>query len=127
MEFVDRADAGRRLDARLAERLDLSGDAVVVAGLPRGGVAVAFEVARALGAPLDVIVVRKLGVPFRPELALGAVGEGDVLVLNEDVFHWAHVSAVELAEIERRGRAEVERRARRFRHDRARLPLAGRT
>ena len=73
MRFADRVDAGQRL----AERLDrLRGEDVVVLGLPRGGVPVAFEVARALDAPLDVIVVRKLGVPFQPELAMGAVGEG---------------------------------------------------
>jgi len=72
MRFADRADAGRRL----AESLRfLAGQDVVVVGLPRGGVPVAFEVARALGAPLDVIVVRKLGVPFEPELGMGAVGE----------------------------------------------------
>ena len=68
MVFANRADAGRRLAARL---LDLRDKRVVVLGLPRGGVPVAFEVARALGAPLDVIVVRKLGVPFQPELGHG--------------------------------------------------------
>ncbi|HUK68250.1 MAG TPA: phosphoribosyltransferase family protein, partial [Streptosporangiaceae bacterium] len=72
MILADRADAGRRLAARLQ---DLRDRRVVVLGLPRGGVPVAFEVARALGAPLDVIIVRKLGVPFQPELAMGAVGE----------------------------------------------------
>ncbi|MDD7965439.1 phosphoribosyltransferase family protein [Actinomycetospora lemnae] len=124
MGFIDRVDAGRQLAGALQH---LRTEDVVVLGLPRGGVPVAAEVARVLGAPLDVIVVRKLGVPFQPELALGAVGEGDVLVLNERIFHWAHVSEAELAEIERRGRGEVERRARRFRRDRARLPLSGRT
>jgi putative phosphoribosyl transferase len=124
MPFIDRLDAGRRLAGRLRQ---LRGDDVVVLGLPRGGVPVAFEVARALGAPLDVIFVRKLGVPFQPELAMGAVGEGEVLVLNEPVVRRARVSGAELAEIERRARAEVDRRACRFRHDRPRLPLTGRT
>ena len=82
MVFADRDDAGRRLAARLGH---LRGEPVVVLGLPRGGVPVAFEVARALGAPLDVIVVRKLGVPFQPELGMGAVGEDGVRVINPDV------------------------------------------
>lgn len=129
MPFTDRVDAGRRLAARLRQ---LRGEDVVVLGLPRGGVPVAFEVARALDAPLDVIVVGKLGVPVRPDRrnrspAMGAVGEGDVRVLNEPVVQQTHVSGTELAEIERRARAEVERRAQLFRHDRPPLPLAGRT
>ena len=82
MPFIDRADAGRRL-ATLLEHL--RGPDVVVVGLPRGGVPVAFEVARALGAPLDVIVVRKLGVPFQPELGMGAIGEGGARVVDERV------------------------------------------
>ena len=75
MVFADRDDAGRRLAARLGH---LRGEPIVVLGLPRGGVPVAFQVARALGAPLDVIIVRKLGVPFQPELGMGAVGEDGV-------------------------------------------------
>lgn len=77
--FDDRGDAGRQLAQRLAQ---LSGKAVVVLGLPRGGVPVAFEVAKSLQAPLDVLVVRKLGVPFQPELAFGAIGEDGVRVLT---------------------------------------------
>ena len=80
MSFLDRADAGRRLAALLEH---LRGPDVVVVGLPRGGVPVAFEVARALGAPLDVIVVRKLGVPFQPELGMGAIGEGGARVVDQ--------------------------------------------
>jgi putative phosphoribosyl transferase len=99
---------------------------VVVLGLPRGGVPVAFEVARALQVPLDVIVVRKLGVPFQPELAMGAVGEGGLLVVNERVVCGAHISEAELTETARRARAEVEQRARRFRGDRPAMSLAGR-
>jgi putative phosphoribosyl transferase len=122
--FVDRVDAGRRLAARLRH---LRGADLVVLGLPRGGVPVAAEVARALGAPLDVIIVRKLGVPSRPELAMGAVGEDGVLVVNERVVRAVSVGEVAFVGVERREREEVRRRARRFRGDRARLPLAGRT
>lgn len=82
MMFIDRIDAGRRLGARLGH---LRGADVVVLGLPRGGVPVAFEVARALDAPLDVIVVRKLGVPFQPELGMGAIGEDGVRVIDEEI------------------------------------------
>jgi putative phosphoribosyl transferase len=122
--FRDRLDAGRRLAVRLRH---LRGESVVVLGLPRGGVPVAAEVARALDAPLDVIVVRKLGVPFQPELAMGAVGEDGALVVNERVVRRVHVSEVEFAEAELRERAEVERRALRFRGDQPRLGLDGRT
>ena len=79
MAFADRSEAGRRLAASLAE---FAGQDVVVLGLPRGGVVVAAEVADALGAPLDVIVVRKLGFPSQPELAMGAIGEGGAKVVN---------------------------------------------
>jgi putative phosphoribosyl transferase len=122
--FVDRVDAGRRLAERLRH---LRGEDVVVLGLPRGGVSVAAEVARALDASLDVIVVRKLGVPSRPELAMGAVGEDGVLVVNERVVRGVHASEVEFAEVERREGEEVQRSARRFRGERAGLLLAGRT
>jgi putative phosphoribosyl transferase len=105
----------------------LAGRDVVVLGLPRGGVPVAAEVARALGAPLDVVLVRKLGLPRRPELAMGAVGEDGVVVLNEDVLEAARVDEATLAEVERRERAELERRARQLRGDRPRLSLEGRT
>jgi putative phosphoribosyl transferase len=124
MSFVDRVDAGRRLGERLGH---LRAEAPVVVGLPRGGVPVAFEVARALGAPLDVIVVRKLGVPFQPELAMGAIGEGGVRVLNDEIVRLARVKPGELAHVEARERVELERRVRRFRGDRPRVPLAGRT
>ncbi len=124
MTFIDRADAGRRLAARLQP---LRGEAVVVLGLPRGGVPVAYEVARALDAPLDVIVVRKLGVPFQPELGAGAIGEDGVRIINEEVIHVAGVSASQLDEVEARERAELERRVRRFRGDRPRVALKGRT
>ncbi|HEX4658957.1 MAG TPA: phosphoribosyltransferase family protein [Streptosporangiaceae bacterium] len=124
MMFDDRVDAGRRLGARLRHLRD---EPVVVLGLPRGGVPVAAEVARALGAPLDVIVVRKLGVPFQPELGMGAVGEDGVRVINPEIVRAAGVSADELAAAEARERAEVARRARRYRGQRPRAALAGRT
>lgn len=123
MVFDDRVDAGRRLGARLAH---LRGEPVVVLGLPRGGVPVAAEVARALGAPLDVIVIRKLGVPFQPELGMGAVGEGGFQVINREIVHAAGVTAAELAAVRARERAEVTRRARRYRRGRERIPLDGR-
>src|SRR5271166_5319552 len=97
MLFTDRADAGRRLAARLEH---LRGEPVVVLGLPRGGVPVALEVAAALDAPLDVIVVRKLGVPFQPELGMGAIGEGGVRVLNAEVVRLAGVTSDDLAGVE---------------------------
>jgi putative phosphoribosyl transferase len=122
--FADRADAGRRLAARLEY---LRGEPVVVPGLPRGGVPVALEVARVLGAPLDVIVVRKLGVPFQPELAMGAVGEDGVLVLNCEVVRLARVAADELAAVQAHEQAQVDARAARYRVRRPREPLAGRT
>jgi putative phosphoribosyl transferase len=124
MPFLDRAEAGRRLAALLGH---LSGEDVVVLGLPRGGVPVAAEVARALGAPLDLILVRKLGVPVQPELALGAIGEGGVRIINPDVVSITGVTDAEIAMVEARERAELVRRARRFRGDRPRVPLAGRT
>jgi putative phosphoribosyl transferase len=124
MPFFDRAEAGRRLAALLGH---LRGEDVVVLGLPRGGVPVAAEVARALGAPLDVILVRKLGVPVQPELALGAIGEGGVRIINPDVVEVTGVTGTEIAVVEARERAELERRAQRFRGGRPPVPLAGRT
>ncbi len=124
MPFVDRVEAGRRL-AELLEPLRDAG--IVVLGLPRGGVPVAFEVARALRAPLDVIVVRKLGVPFQPELAMGAVGEEGIEVVNDQIVRLAGISADAFAAVEQRERAEVAKRASRFRGGRPRVPLAGRT
>ncbi|WP_285786181.1 phosphoribosyltransferase family protein [Microbispora sp. NBRC 16548] len=123
--FLDRHDAG----VRLADEMRGRGGAedVVVLGLPRGGVPVAYEVAQTLGAPLDVIVVRKLGVPYQPELGFGAVGEGGVVVVNRDVVRLANLSQAEMSAVEERERAEVERRARRFRGHRPPTDLTGRT
>jgi putative phosphoribosyl transferase len=121
--FADRADAGRRLAGLLAH---LRGEPVVVLGLPRGGVPVAHEVALALGAPLDLIVVRKLGVPDQPELAMGAVGEGGVVVINPEVVRQSGVPGAEVATARDREQAEVAARAARYRTSRPREPLAGR-
>jgi putative phosphoribosyl transferase len=105
----------------------LRDEQVVVLGLPRGGVPVAFEVAQALGAPLDVIVVRKLGVPFHPELGMGAIGEDGARVLNDEVIRMARIGPEELGQVEERERVELDRRAKAYRHGRPRIPLEGRT
>ncbi|MFF1905558.1 alpha/beta family hydrolase [Kitasatospora sp. NPDC058218] len=122
--FTDRTDAGRRLAALLGH---LRGPGTVVVALPRGGVPVAAEVAAALGAPLDICVIRKLGVPHQPELGMGAIGEDDVRVLNDQVIRLAGVTPGQLAEVEVRERAELERRARRYRGGRPPADLRGRT
>ncbi|WP_067893798.1 phosphoribosyltransferase family protein [Nocardia vaccinii] len=123
MLFIDRGDAGRRLAVPLQS---LHAEDIVALGIPRGGVPVAFEVATALGAPLDVIPVRKLGVPHQPELAFGAVGE-DVRVINEFIVQQAQLTADEMASVERRERDELTRRTARFRHRHPRIPVVGRT
>ena len=122
--FDDRVDAGRRLGECLAS---FRGQDVVVLGVPRGGVPVAFEVAKALQAPLDVLVVRKLGVPFQPELGFGAIGEGGVRVINDCVVHEVELSEQDMARAETEQRAEVQRRCERFRRGHDRISLAGRT
>ena len=124
MQFADRVDAGKRLAATLQH---LAGESVVVLGLPRGGVPVALEVALALNAPLDVIVVRKLGVPWHPELAMGAIGEGGARVINTEIVGRAQVTPQELADEEERERIELQRRAERYRGSRPRVSLVGRT
>ncbi|MFH7594145.1 phosphoribosyltransferase family protein [Streptomyces racemochromogenes] len=123
MFFPDRTAAGRLLAGEVA-RLGLARP--VVLGLPRGGVPVAAEVARVLGAPLDVIVVRKLGVPFQPEVAFGAIGEGGVRVLDRETVRAARLEERDCERVEEAERAELERRPARYRRDRERTPLAGR-
>src|SRR5271166_2877331 len=123
MLFRDRIDAGRQLAARLQH---LAGPEVVVLGLPRGGVPVAAEVADALGAPLDIIVVRKLGASFQPEFAMGALGEDGVRVMNPEALGLADATSGELAVTEQRERQEIARRAVRYRGGRERLALDGR-
>ena len=124
MRFMDRTDAGQAL-ARSLEHL--RGTDLVVLGLPRGGVPVAFEVAKALAAPLDVIVVRKLGVPYQPELAMGAIGEGDIKVSNDDVIRRGGITPQEIAAVEQRERADLVQQAQRFRLGRPNVDVAGRT
>lgn len=121
--FQDRTDAGHQLARQLEHLRD---DQVVVVGLPRGGVPVAAEIARYLEAPLDVILVRKLGLPFQPELAMGAIGEDDVRVLNADLIDDIGITDSELARVEAHERNELQRRAERYRAGRERIPLAGR-
>jgi putative phosphoribosyl transferase len=121
--FHDRQDAGRRLAARLEE---LREQRPVVVGLARGGVPVAFEVARALGAPLDVTVVRKLGAPIQPELGIGAIGEGGVRVLNDELVLALAVEPGELEAIAAREQAELERRQRLYRRGRPSVSVNGR-
>ena len=99
----------------------------MILGLPRGGVPVALEVAKALDAPLDVILVRKLGVPIQPELAMGAIGEDGARYINDDVVRLAHVSPGELRGVEERETIELQRRGERFRGSRQRQSLTGRT
>jgi putative phosphoribosyl transferase len=123
VSFHDRADAGRRLADRLTAWQD---EDVVVLGLPRGGVPVAAEVAVVLRAPLDVVVVRKLGVPFHHELAMGAVGEGGVLVIDESVVRSAGLDRGDVDDVAARERLELERRSALFRGARDRVPVAGR-
>jgi putative phosphoribosyl transferase len=122
--FADRRDAGRRLGEALRSR---AGPDVVVVGLPRGGVPVAYAIAQALNAPLDVIVVRKLGLPSRPEFGVGAIGEGGARIVDADVVRRARMTEDELAAVEQTERAELLRRVQRFRGDRPPLSLDGRT
>jgi putative phosphoribosyl transferase len=122
--FADRRDAGRQLGEALRSR---AGPDVVVVGLPRGGVPVAYAIAQALNAPLDVIVVRKLGLPSRPEFGVGAIGEGGVRIVDADVVRRARMTEDELAVVEQTERAELQRRVQRFRGDRPPLSLDGRT
>ncbi|MBB4790898.1 putative phosphoribosyl transferase [Streptomyces nodosus] len=121
---MDRLEAGRLLGERLCHLRD---EDVVVLGLPRGGVPVAAEVAEALGAPLDVCLVRKLGVPYQPELGMGALGEDGVRVINDAVVREARVTPEELARVERNEREVLERRGRRYRGGRAPVRVDGRT
>jgi predicted phosphoribosyltransferase len=113
IRFADRRDAGRRLAGRLARYAD-RGD-VVVLGLPRGGMPVAAEVAAALNAPLDVFLVRKLGVPGHEELAMGAIASGGVRVLNDDVLQAARIPVDELDAITARERRALEEREHTYR------------
>jgi predicted phosphoribosyltransferase len=123
--FADRRHAGRALAEHLSayrSRAD-----VVVLGLPRGGVPVAFEVATALKAPLDVLIVRKLGVPGHRELAMGAIASGGVRVVNDELVRMLGIGDDDIEETTLRERAELERREQKYRRGRQALALEGRT
>jgi len=122
--FEDRADAGRRLAGSLARYRD---EAPTVLALPRGGVPVGYEISRSLGAPLDVIVARKLGAPDQPELGVGAVAPGGVRVLNTAAVRALGISKDYLDRVTKREMAEVERRLRHFRGNRPEPEIRGRT
>jgi len=122
--FRDRHDAGRKLAEALSEYADRSG--VIVLGLPRGGVPVAHEVAKALGAPMDIFMVRKLGMPGREEFALGAIASGGVQVLNEDAIEELNVSDSTVAKIAAAEQAELERREMTLREGAVAEPVEGR-
>ncbi|MDP8970289.1 MAG: phosphoribosyltransferase [Actinomycetota bacterium] len=124
MRFKDRLEAGRQLAAEL-RRAKLV-DPVILA-LPRGGVPVGFEVARSLDAPLDVVVVRKIGAPFQPELGVGAVAEGGDALLDEDALQRLGLTREDLEETIAAERAELERRLLRYRGDRPAVPVEGRS
>ena len=123
--FADRSEAGRVLAGQLAAYRNRAD--VIVLGLPRGGVPVAFEVARALRVPLDVFIVRKLGVPGYPELAMGAIASGGVSVLNDDVVRDVGVSADQIREVAAIEQRELYRRERAYRGHAAPVSLLGRT
>lgn len=124
MRFRDRTEAGRRL----ADHCDhLRGESPVVLALPRGGVPVAAEVADRLGAPLDVLVVRKLGLPRQPELGVGAVGEGGTTVWNRDLLGQLGLGPDDLREVTDREGTEVDRRVARYRGRDRGVDVAGRT
>ncbi len=126
MPFIDRIDAGRQLAKALASYKDKR---PVVLALPRGGVPVAAEVASALDAPLDLILVRKIGVPFQPELAMGAVVDGaePVVVRNDEVIALTGVDEQEFSKIRDQELAEIERRRKKYLGNRPHPELAGHT
>ena len=124
MRFLDRHDAGRRLAAALSA---LAPADAVILGLPRGGVPVAREIARALRAPLDILAVRKLGAPGNPEFGVGAIAEGDVVVVREEAARRVGLVGAALEEAIRRERTELDRRVARYRGERPAVGLGGST
>ena len=125
MRFRDRKEAGRLLAEKLKDYANRSD--VIVLALPRGGLPVAFEVAKALKAPLDVLIVRKLGVPNQPELAMGAIASGGVRVLNEELLQYYPIPAAVIESVAAREQEELERRERSYRGDLALSEVQGRT
>jgi len=123
LRFANRRDAGTVLAERL--RAYAGRDDVLVLGLPRGGVPVAYEVARALGAALDVFVVRKLGVPQQRELAMGAIASGGVRVLNDDVVRWYRIPQETIDAVAQGEERELARRERAYRNGRPAVPIDG--
>ena len=124
MKFVNRSHAGRKL-ARLLDHL--RGERTVVLGLPRGGIPVGFKVARRLSAPLEILLVRKLGVPFQPELAIGALGEGGIRIIDEDRVTRLGISPDQIDRIEHLEHQEIARQAKLFRQGRAAADLSMKT
>jgi putative phosphoribosyl transferase len=125
MIYRDRIDAGKQLAARLSDYTNR--DDVLVLALPRGGVPVAYEVAKALHAPLDIFLVRKLGVPGHEELAMGAIASGGVRVLNDDVVSYLDIPADVIDAVAEIELAELERRERAYRGDRPEPDVRGKT
>jgi len=123
--FADRVEAGRALATALEARRGAAD--TIVLGLPRGGVPVAYEIATALALPLDVLVVRKLGLPWQPELAMGAIASGGALVLNEEVVRHLGGRDEAFEAVRAREQAELARRERDYRGDRPPLVMRNRT
>ncbi|HZP89124.1 MAG TPA: phosphoribosyltransferase [Burkholderiales bacterium] len=123
--FPNRSEAGRALGAELSRRYPGNGAEALVLALPRGGVPVGYEVARALGIRLDVFVVRKLGVPGHEELAMGAIASGGVRVLNEDVISMAGVSPDQIERVTQREEQELQRREQSYRGAGEPIDVAG--
>jgi len=122
--FRDRQDAGRRLAAQLEKYRDRN---PMVLGLPRGGVPVAFEIARELNAPLDVLVARKIGAPMQPELGIGAIAQGDVMVLDHDTIRHLGLSRDDIARSAQIEISEMRRRLEEYRGDTGLPDVSGRT
>jgi putative phosphoribosyl transferase len=126
--FADRTEAGRRLGTELQSlnQSGCEGAEIVVLALPRGGVPVGYEVAKALGAELDVFVVRKLGAPMQPELAMGAIASGGVRVMNEEIVRALRITEEQIDDTVARETQELQRRELAYRGDRPRLDVEGR-
>jgi len=122
--FADRHEAGRILGEMVARLPDIAGGAVL--GLVRGGVPVAFEVAKACSLPLDILLVRKLGVPWQPELAMGAVASGGAIVLNQDVLRSCRISGAQLEQVTSREREELHQREALYRQGQTAMPIQNR-